>query len=57
VIGSFFVVFCVKARFKQPTADDGNFIPQDLTSVIGTTCPNVQITFLENQGVAFETGN
>ncbi|MBA7560595.1 DUF3472 domain-containing protein [Candidatus Atribacteria bacterium 1244-E10-H5-B2] len=46
-----------KARFKQPTADNGSFIPQDLTSVIGTTCPNAQITFLENQGVAFETGN
>jgi len=45
-----------KARFEQPTADDGSIIPQDLTSVMGTTCPNTQITFLENQGVAFETG-
>ncbi len=46
-----------KARFEQPTADDGSFIPNDRTSVIGTTCTNAQITLLENQGVIFETGN
>jgi hypothetical protein len=45
-----------KARFEQPVADNGSFIPQDLTPAIGTTCPNAQITFIENQGVIFETG-
>jgi hypothetical protein len=45
-----------KASFEQPTADDGNFSPQKLTSVIGTTCTNAQITLIENQGVIFETG-
>lgn len=43
-----------KARFEQPTADDGNFSPQKLTSIIGTT--NAKITLMENQGVIFETG-
>jgi len=45
-----------KARFEQPTADDGSFIPNKLTSVIGTTCTNAKITLLENKGVTFETG-
>jgi hypothetical protein len=45
-----------KARFEQPTADDGDFMPQELTSVIGTTCTNASITLLENKGVTFETG-
>ncbi len=45
-----------KARFEQPTADDGNFSPQKLTSVIGTTCTNAKITLMENKGVIFETG-
>ena len=45
-----------KARFEQPTADDGSFIPHKLTSEIGTTCTNAKITLLENQGVNFETG-
>ena len=45
-----------KARFEQPTADDDNFSPQELTSVIGTTCTNAQIILLENKGVTFETG-
>ncbi|PKP58969.1 hypothetical protein CVT91_07575 [Candidatus Atribacteria bacterium HGW-Atribacteria-1] len=45
-----------KARFEQPTADDGSFMPQELTPVIGTTCTNAKITLLENQGVIFETG-
>jgi len=45
-----------KARFERPTANDGSFIPQDLTSIIGTTCPNASITLLENQEVTFETG-
>ena len=46
-----------KARFEQPTADNGSFIPQKLTPVIGTTCTNAKITLMENQGVAFETGS
>jgi len=46
-----------KALFEQPVADNGSFIPQNLTSVIGTTCTNSQITLIENQGVIFETGN
>lgn len=46
-----------KARFEQPTADNGSFIPQNLTSDLGTTCPNASIILLENQGVIFETGN
>ena len=45
-----------KARFEQPTADNGSFIPNKLTPVIEPTCLNTQITFLENQGVLFETG-
>jgi len=45
-----------KARFEQPTADDGNFSPQKLTSIIGTTCTNASVTLLENKGVMFETG-
>jgi len=45
-----------KARFEQPTADNSSYIPQDLTSEIGTTCPNASIILLENQGVIFETG-
>jgi hypothetical protein len=45
-----------KASFEQPTADNGDFMPQELTSVIGTTCTNAQITLLGNQGVTFETG-
>ena len=46
-----------KARFEEPTADNGSFIPQNYTSEPGTTCPNASITLLENQGVMFETGN
>jgi len=46
-----------KARFEQPTADNSSIIPQNLTSDLGTTCPNAQITLLENQGVIFETGS
>ena len=46
-----------KALFEQPVADDGDFMPQELTSVIGTTCANASITLLENKGVTFETGN
>jgi len=45
-----------KVRFEQPTADNGSFIPNKLTSVIGTICTNASITLLENQGVNFETG-
>jgi len=45
-----------KARFEQPTADNGSFTPQKLTPVIGTTCTNVSITLLDNKGVTFETG-
>jgi len=45
-----------KARFEQPTADNNSIIPQNLTSDLGTTCPNASITLLENQGVIFETG-
>jgi hypothetical protein len=45
-----------KASFEQPIADNGSFIPQNLTSIIGTTCTNAQITLIENQGVIFETG-
>ena len=45
-----------KARFEQPTADNGSIIPQNLTYDLGTTCPNASISFLENQGVIFETG-
>lgn len=44
------------ACFKQPSADDGSFIPEKLTTEIGTTCTNASITPLENQGVTFETG-
>jgi len=46
-----------KARFEQPTVDNGSSTPQNLTSDLGATCPNAQITLMENQGVAFETGN
>ncbi|MHA1280334.1 MAG: hypothetical protein ACTSQ8_24440, partial [Candidatus Helarchaeota archaeon] len=46
-----------KARFEQPTADNGSSKPNKLTSDLGTTCPNTSITLLENQGVTFETGN
>jgi len=46
-----------KARFEQPTADNGSLIPQKLTSAIGTTCTNSQIVLIENQEVIFETGN
>ena len=45
-----------KACFKQPTTDNGSFITQKLTSVIGTTCTNPSITLLEKQGVIFVTG-
>jgi hypothetical protein len=45
-----------KARFEQPTADNGSFIPNKLTSVFGITCTNAKITLLENKGVTFETG-
>ena len=45
-----------KARFEQPTADDGNFSPQKLTPKISTTCINASFTLLENQGATFETG-
>jgi len=45
-----------KVRFEQPVADNGSFVPQNLTPIIGTTCTNAQITLLENQGVIFETG-
>jgi hypothetical protein len=45
------------ARFEQPIADNGSFVPQNLTPIIGTTCTNSQITLIENQGVMFETGN
>jgi hypothetical protein len=45
-----------KVRFEHPVADNGSFVPQNLTPVIGPTCPNAQIIFLENQGVIFETG-
>jgi len=46
-----------KARFEQPLADNGSYLPQNLTSFIGTTCTNTQITLMENQGIIFETGN
>jgi hypothetical protein len=46
-----------EARFEQPTANDGIYSPKDLTTVIGTTCPNANITLLENKGVIFETGS
>jgi len=45
-----------KARFEQPTADNSSIILQNLTSDLGTTCPNAQITLMDNQGVIFETG-
>jgi len=45
-----------KARFEQPTANNGSFMPKNLTSDLGTTCLNASITLLENKGVIFETG-
>ena len=45
-----------KAHFEQPTADNGDFMPHELTSEIGTTCTNAKITLMENKGVTFETG-
>ena len=45
-----------KARFEQPTADNASFIPNKLNPVIVPTCLCTQITFIENQGVIFETG-
>lgn len=46
-----------EARFEQPTANDGKYSPKNLTTYTGTTCPNANITLLENKGVAFETGS
>ena len=45
-----------EARFKQPTANDGSYLPIGLTTVIGTTCSNTIIIPLANQGVNFKTG-
>lgn len=46
-----------EARFEQPTANDGGYFPKDLTTVIGTTCPNANITHLGNKGIIFKTGS
>jgi hypothetical protein len=45
-----------KARFERPTADNGTFRPQNLTTDYGRTCPNAKITPIGNQGAIFETG-
>lgn len=51
-------ILYAEARFEQPTANSGSYVPKEFTIEKGTACPNAtSITSLENKGVLFKTGN